>query len=146
MRIQGERHFDAPPEAVYRVLTDPDAMADAFSVIERIDPGPDEWTVTARPPFPGGFRLKFSVRFDELRESEHARLVAWGKSLGGRITIDSSFDLAPETDGTHMRWVAEIDGAGIFTGLSSQRLSPVATNQAERALDRLAASVRVTAR
>ena len=146
MRIQGERHFDAPPGAVYRVLTDPEAMEEAFSVIERIDPGPDEWTVTARPPFRGGFRLKCSVRFDELREPEHARLVAWGKSLGGRITVDSSFDLAPDTDGTHMRWVAEIDAAGIFTGLSSQRLAPVATNQAERALDRLAASVRVTAR
>lgn len=146
MRIQGERRFDAPPEEVYRALTDPDAMAAAFSAIERIEAEDGEWTVIARPPFPGAFRLRFSVRFDELREHEHARLVAWGKSLGGRISVDSSFDLAPDGAETAMRWQAEIDAAGIFSGLGSQALGPVATHQAERALDRLARGLTPTAR
>jgi uncharacterized protein len=137
VRIEGERRFDAPPDAVYRALTDPDEMADAFSAIERIEAEREEWTVTARPPFPGGFRLKFSVRLEELREDEHARLLAWGKSLGGRISIDSSFDLAPDGAGTLMRWSAEVDAAGILSGLSSQALGPAATHQAERALERL---------
>lgn len=137
MRIEGVRRFDAPPEAVYRSLTDPDEMAEAFSAIERIDAEPDEWTVTARPPFPGGFRLKFSVRLDDLREPDHARLLAWGKSLGGRISIESSFDLEPDGAGTIMRWSAEIDAAGILSGLSSQALGPAATHQADRALERL---------
>ncbi len=137
MRIEGERRFGAPPAAVYRALTDPDEMADAFSAIERIEAERDEWTVTARPPFPGGFRLKFSVRLEELREDEHARLLAWGKSLGGRISIDSSFDLEPDGAGTLMRWSAEVDAAGILSGLSSQALGPAATHQAERALERL---------
>lgn len=137
MRIQGERRFDAPPEAVYRALTDPDEMAAAFSAIERIDAEPGEWTVIARPPFPGGFRLRFSVRLEDLREAEHARLRAWGKSLGGRVSVDSAFDLEPDGGGTSMRWSAEVDAAGIFTGLGSQALGPVATQQAERALDRL---------
>lgn len=141
MRIEGERRFDAPPEAVYRALTDPDEMAEAFSAIERIDAEAGEWTVIARPPFPGGFRLRFSVRLDELRQNEHARLLAWGKSLGGRISIDSSFDLEPDGAGTLMRWAAEVDAAGIFTGLGSQSLGPVATHQAERALDNLAESL-----
>lgn len=146
MRIQGERRFDAPPEAVYRALTDPDEMAAAFSAIERIDAERDQWTVIARPPFPGAFRLRFSVRLDDLRESEHARLAAWGKSLGGRISVDSSFDLEPNGPGTAMRWHAEIDAAGIFSGLGSQALGPVATQQAERALDRLANGLAATAR
>jgi carbon monoxide dehydrogenase subunit G len=137
VRIEGERRFDAPPEAVYRALTDPKEMAEAFSAIERIDAERDEWTVTARPPFPGGFRLRFSVRLEELREPEHARLLAWGKSLGGRISIESSFDLEPDGAGTIMRWSAEIDAAGILSGLSSQPLGPAATHQADRALERL---------
>jgi carbon monoxide dehydrogenase subunit G len=141
VRIEGERRFDAPPEAVYRALTDPDEMAEAFSAIERIDAEAGEWTVIARPPFPGGFRLRFSVRLEDLREAEHARLLAWGKSLGGRISIDSSFDLEPDGAGTLMRWTAEVDAAGIFTGLGSQSLGPVATHQAERALDHLAESL-----
>lgn len=146
MRIKGERRFDAPPEAVYRALTDPDEMAEAFSAIERIDAERDEWTVTARPPFPGGFRLRFSVRLEELRESEHARLLAWGKSLGGRISIDSSFDLEPDGTGTVMRWAAVIDAAGILRGLSSQALGPAASHQAERALERLEQALGTRAR
>ena len=138
MRIEGEKRFEAPPEAVYRSLTDPDAMAAAFSAIERIDAEGNEWAVVARPPFPGGFRLKFSVRLEDLRETEHARLRAWGKSLGGRISVDSSFDLEPDGEGTRMRWHAEVDAAGIFSGLGSQTLGPVAKQQAERALDQLA--------
>jgi len=142
VRIEGERRFDAPPEAVYRALTDPDEMSEAFSAIERIDAEAGEWTVIARPPFPGGFRLRFSVRLDDLRQDEHARLLAWGKSLGGRISIDSSFDLEPDEAGTLMRWAAEVDAAGTFIGLGSQSLGPVATHQAERALDRLAEGLR----
>ena len=146
MRIHGERRFDAPPGAVYRALTDPDEMAAAFSAIERIDAEEGEWTVIARPPFPGAFRLRFSVRLDELRESEHARLAAWGKSLGGRISVDSTFDLEPDGSGTTMRWQAEVDAAGIFSGLGSQALGPVATQQAQRALQRLENGLRTRAR
>ena len=146
MRIHGERRFDAPPHAVYGALTDPDEMAAAFTAIERIEAASDEWKVIARPPFPGAFRLRFSVRLDELREAEHARLVAWGKSLGGRISVDSAFDLEPDGAGTLMHWHAEIDAAGIFSGLGSQALAPVATMQAERALERLAEGVGARAR
>lgn len=146
MQIEGERRFEAPPEAVYRSLTDPDEMAAAFSVIDRIDADGGEWTVTARPPFPGGFRLKFSVRLEDLRAAQHARLRAWGKSLGGRISVDSSFDLEPEGEGTRMRWDAEVDAAGIFSGLGSQTLGPIAKQQAERALDQLGEALEAKAR
>jgi carbon monoxide dehydrogenase subunit G len=146
VRIDGERRFDAPPAAVYRALTDPDELAKAFAAIERVETAGDEWTVIARPPFPGAFRLRFSVRLEELREAEHGRLLAWGKSLGGRISVDSTFDLAEDGSATIMRWRAEIDSAGIFTGLSSQALGPVATMQADRALDRLAKGLAATAR
>ena len=78
------------------------------------------------------------MRLDDVREPEHARLRAWGKSLGGRIAVDSSFELKPDGAGTHMRWEAEVDAAGLFSGLGSQALGPVATHQAERALSRLA--------
>lgn len=137
MHIEGERRFDAPPDEVYRALTDPDALGKAFSLIERVDADGADWTVVVRPPVPGGFRVKLSVHLEELREGEHARLRAWGKSLGGRISIDSSFDLAPEGTGTSMRWSAEIDAAGIFIGLGSQALAPVAKQHADRALGRL---------
>jgi carbon monoxide dehydrogenase subunit G len=137
VHIEGERRFAAPPDRVYEALTDPDRLGAAFSAIERVDVEGDEWTVLVRPPVPGGFRLKFSVRLEELREPEHARLRAWGKSLAGRISVDSSFDLEPDGTGTLMRWSAEVDAAGLFSGLGSQALGPVAKQQADRALARL---------
>jgi carbon monoxide dehydrogenase subunit G len=137
VHIGGERRFDAPPDDVYRALTDPDALAVAFSVIERVEADGDDWLLVVRPPVPGGFKLKLSVHLEELREAEHARLRAWGKSLGGRISIDSSFDLAPDGEGTLMRWTAEVDAAGIFRGLGSQALASVAKQHADRALERL---------
>jgi carbon monoxide dehydrogenase subunit G len=140
VHIEGEKHFDAPPDEVYRALTDPDELGHAFPAIERVDASESEWTVIVRPPVPGGFRLKFSVHFEELREPEHARLRAWGKSLGGRISVDSSFNLAPDDGGTVMRWSAEVDAAGIFSGLGSQSLGPIAKQQADRALGRLASA------
>ena len=145
MRIEGERRFDAKPEDVYDALTDPEKIAAAFAAIERVDAEGNEWSVVVRPPFPGGFRLRFSVHLDELREPEHARMRAWGKSLGGRVSIDSSFDLEPAGDGSIMRWAAEVDAAGLFSGLGSRSLGPVAKLHADRALDRLARSLEPTA-
>jgi carbon monoxide dehydrogenase subunit G len=146
VHIEGQRRFEAPPEAVYAALTDPDAMAEAFSAIERIDVEAGEWTMIVRPPFPGGFRLRFSVRFDELREPDHARLFAWGKNIRGRISVDSAFNLEAVDGGTLMRWTAEVDGAGILSRLGSQALGPAARRQAERALDRLDRGLGVRAR
>jgi uncharacterized protein len=145
VRIEGERRFDAKPEDVYDALTDPEKISAAFAAIERVDAEGNEWSVVVRPPFPGGFRLRFSVHLDELREPEHARMRAWGKSLGGRVSIDSSFDLKPAGDGSIMRWAAEVDAAGLFSGLGSRSLGPVAKLHADRALDRLARSLEPTA-
>jgi carbon monoxide dehydrogenase subunit G len=137
VHIEGERRFDAPPEEVYAALTDPERLGAAFNAIDRVDASGDDWMVVVRPPVPGGFRLKFSVRLEELRESEHARLRAWGKSLAGRMSVDSSFDLEPDGGGTLMRWTAEVEAHGLFSGLGSQSLGPVAKHQADRALARL---------
>jgi carbon monoxide dehydrogenase subunit G len=143
VRIEGERRFDAKSEEVYDALTDPEKIGAAFAAIERVEAEGNDWTVVVRPPFPGGFRLRFSVHLDELREPEHGRLRAWGKSLGGRVSIDSTFDLEP-AGGTIMRWAADVEAAGLFSGLGSQSLGPVAKRHADRALERLTRSLERT--
>ena len=141
MHIEGERHFRARPEEVYRALTDPDELSAAFPAIEHVDAEGADWTVVVRPPFPGGFRLRFSVHLEELYEPRHARLRAWGKSIAGRISVDSRFELARVHGGTQMRWSADIDVAGLVSGLGSQSLGAVAKRQADRALSQLARDV-----
>ncbi len=80
MHIEGEKRFDAAPQEVYSALTDPEALENAFSVIERVEADGPKWTLVVRLPVPGGFRLKLSVRLEELREPEHARLRASGRA------------------------------------------------------------------
>jgi carbon monoxide dehydrogenase subunit G len=138
VHIEGERRFEAAPGDVYHALTDPDELGAAFAAIDHVEAEGHDWIVVVRPPVPGGFRLRFSVHLDDLCEGEHGRLRAWGKSLGGRLSVDSTFDLEPAGGGTLMRWRAEVDAAGLFVGLGHQALGPVATHQAERALARLA--------
>jgi carbon monoxide dehydrogenase subunit G len=137
VHIEGEKRFAAPPAEIYRALTDPEALENAFSVIEHVEADGPRWTLVVRLPVPGGFRLMLSVHLDELREPEHARLRASGKSLGGRIAVDTSFDLAPDGEGTLMRWSAAIEAGGVFRALGSQSLAPLAKQHAERSLDRL---------
>jgi uncharacterized protein len=137
VHIEGEKRFDSPPAEVYPALTDPEALESAFSVIERVEANGPRWTLVVRLPVPGSFRLKLFVHLDELREPERARLRASGKSLGGRIAVDTSFDLAPDGEGTLMRWSAEIEAGGVLRGLGSQSLAPLAKHHADRALDRL---------
>jgi carbon monoxide dehydrogenase subunit G len=136
--IEGERRFAAPPADVYRALTNPKELGAAFAAIERVEGDGADWLVVVRLPVPGSARLKFSVRFDELREPEHGRFRAQGKNRVGRLSVDSSFDLAPLEAGTLMRWRAEIDAGGLLSGLGSQSLAPVTTRQADRALARIA--------
>jgi uncharacterized protein len=138
VQIGGERRFEARPAEVYRALTDPDALGEAFAAIERVETDGNHWTLFIRLPLLGGFQLKFSVDLEELREPQHARLRARGKTFGGGISVDSSFDLAPDGGGTLMRWSAEVDATGLFSGLGSQSLGAVATKHADRALDRIA--------
>jgi carbon monoxide dehydrogenase subunit G len=138
VQIGGEKRFEASPPEVYRALTDPDALGAAFAAIERVEADGNDWTLFIRLPLLGGFRLKFSVRLEELREPVHARLRARGKTFGGGISVDSTFELVPDGGGTLMRWSAEVDAAGLFSGLGSQSLSAVATKHADRALARIA--------
>lgn len=137
MLIESEQRFDASPADVYRALIDPDALGRAFSVIERVEADGREWTVTVRLPIPGSFRVKLAVHLEELRPSEHARLQARGKTLGGRLTVGSSFDLASDGAGTRMRWTAEVRGTGVLSAVGSQALGPIAKQHADRALGRL---------
>jgi carbon monoxide dehydrogenase subunit G len=138
VHIEGERQFAAVPQDVYRALTNPEELGAAFAAIERVEADGPDWLVVVRLPIPGSFGVKFAVRFEELREPDHGRFHAQGKNRAGRISVDSSFDLTPVGGETLMRWSAEIEASGLFSGLGSQSLSPVATRQADRALARIA--------
>lgn len=142
MRIEGTRRFRAPRERVFTALTDPHELSELMPGVQRVEvESADEWIAVVKPPFGRGLNLKLDMHVTDRREPEHARLVAWGKGFGARISVETEFELSQEGEGTHMTWSAEVGLAGLLGGLGGRALEPAARQQAERALDRLQSRV-----
>jgi uncharacterized protein len=142
VRIGGKRRFQAPRERVYRALTDPEELSRLMPGVERVEvKTQDEWIAVVKPPFGPGLNLKLDMRVTDRRPPEHARLVAWGKSFGARISVETDFVLAEDGDGTEIVWNADVGVAGLLGGLGGKALEPAARQQAERTMDRLQQSV-----
>jgi carbon monoxide dehydrogenase subunit G len=138
VRIEGRRRFQASRERVYRALTSPDELAVLIPGVERVEvASDDEWVAVVKPPFGRGFNLKLDLHVTDRRPPEHARLAAWGKSFGARISIETEFELSAAGDGTEMAWNADVGLAGLLGGVGGRALEPAARQQAERSLDRL---------
>lgn len=136
MRIEGAKRFDAPREAVWDALVDPQLLADFLPGIRELDVVDDEhWNAVMKLPLtPVSLKLHFELR--ERARPDRAVLRARGKRLGASANVDTAFDLAPDGGGTQMGWSAEIELGGTLRGLRSG-LRPVAQQQAERFLGRL---------
>jgi carbon monoxide dehydrogenase subunit G len=142
VRIGGTRRLPSSRERVWHALTDPEELASLMPGLDHIEvETDDEWTALVKPPFAHGLSLKFAMRVTDRRPLEHARLLAWGKSLGGRIAIQTEFELADDDVGTQMAWSAEVRLAGLLRGFAGRALEPLARQQAERVLDRLESRV-----
>jgi uncharacterized protein len=138
VHIQGERRIRASRERVFRALTDPHELSELIPGVERVEvTSDDEWIAVVKPPFGGGLNLKLDLHVTDRRPHEHARLVAWGKSIGARISIETEFELVENGGATELEWVAEVGLAGLLRGLNRRALEPTAKQHAERSLDRL---------
>jgi len=142
VRLHGERRFQATRERVFRALTDPHELSELMPGVQRVDvENEDEWIAVVKPPFGRGLYLKLDMHITDRREPEHARLTAWGKSFGARISIETEFELAEGGDRTDMVWSADVGLAGLLAGLGGKALEPIAQQHAERALDRMQAHI-----
>lgn len=138
MHIQGERRIKASRERVFRALTDPHELSELIPGVERVEVNSDdEWITVVKPPFGRGLNVKLDMHVTDRRPPEHARLVAWGKSFGARISIETEFELVENGGVTQMKWTAEVGLAGLLGGLRGKALEPTAKHHAERSLDRL---------
>jgi uncharacterized protein len=138
MRIEGTRRFEAPRERVFRALTDPHEIGQLMPGVERVEvSSDDEWIAVVEAPFGRGLNLKLDMHVTDRRPPEHARLQAWGKSFGMRLSIDTEFHLAENGGDTDMTWTADVGLAGLLGGIGGKALEPAARRQADRAMDRL---------
>ncbi|HKU58394.1 MAG TPA: SRPBCC domain-containing protein [Gaiellaceae bacterium] len=133
--VAGERHFDAEPDRVFALLTDPAVIASAMPLVHGhrvIDH--DHWDAMVKPPF--RFAPSLTIHFEvlERRPSTHAALHAHGAGAD----VMSRFDLSGANGTTTMRWETHVQLHGMLSRFAGHGLDGVARHQAERTLDAIA--------
>ncbi|WP_374712138.1 CoxG family protein [Symbiobacterium terraclitae] len=119
MRISGSFGFEAPPDVVYRLFTDPDALMHATVGLRALRPmGPDLWEAEMKVRL-GGFTLAYrgTIAVTD-RTSEGYRLRIAAQTEGGAIDADVALCFLPFGTGTRVEYAAE------FAIHGAQRLQP----------------------
>ena len=106
MRVEGDRSFEAPREAVWRVLNDPASMAKTMPGVESFDIQDDRrWRANVKIPLGlGGLKMSVDMEKTEEREPEFAALKIKGNGVGAILSMTTAFELADADGGTQMHW------------------------------------------
>ena len=136
MNVSGEREFDAPRDAVWRVLNDPASMARTMPGVESFDVHDEKrWTANVKIPLGlGGLKMKIDMDKVEERAPEHAALHIKGNGVGAMLNMQTSFDLSDSAGGTLMKWAAEVKIAGPVGSMGQRVLQPIVNQQVQHVL------------
>ena len=148
VHAQGTTHFDAPPEEVWRIAIHPDALAKTMPGVERVEVADDaQWTAHVKIPL--GLlrpRLELACSIEDRHEPESALLVARGEHRkAGGVKMTTSFALAPNENGTEMRWRAEVELSGRISAVGEKMLRPLVDRQVAKVMASLQEQVRAGA-
>jgi carbon monoxide dehydrogenase subunit G len=141
VNVSGERVFEAPRSAVWKVLNDPASMAKAMPGVESFDVHDDKrWTANVKIPLGlGGLKMKIDMDKTEERELEFAKLNVKGAGVGAMLNMQTSFELSDTDAGaTSMQWSADVKIAGTVGSMGQRVLQPIVNQQVQhvlRALD-----------
>ena len=144
MKVAGERGFEAPREAVWRVLNDPAAMAATMPGVESFDVQDDRhWRANVKIPLGlGVLGLTMDMEKTEEREPEFASLAIKGNGVGAILSMTTAFNLSDEGGSTKMGWEAEVRIAGPVGSMGQRVLQPIVNQQVQHVLAALDEQIR----
>ena len=136
MKVEGERAFDAPREAVWRVLNDPAAMAAMMPGVESFDVQDERhWRANVKIPLGlGALGMSMNMEKIEEREPEFARLAIKGNGVGAILSMNTAFNLSEDGGGTKMDWEADVRIAGPVGSMGQRVLQPIVNQQVQNVL------------
>jgi uncharacterized protein len=148
VKVAGERDFEAPREAVWRVLNDPAAMAATMPGVESFDVENDRhWRANVKIPLGlGTLGMTMDMTKTEEREPEFASLAIKGNGVGAILSMTTAFNLSDEGGGTKMDWEADVSIAGPVGSMGQRVLQPIVNQQVQHVLSALDEQVRKAAR
>jgi uncharacterized protein len=139
VRLDGTRSFAARRDVVWRVLNDPEQMAEIMPGVQNFDVHDnDHWTANVVIPLGlGGLRMKIEFEKTEQREPEYAKLHAKGQGVGALMNMDTQFHLEEADGSTAMRWEADVRIAGPVGSMGQRVLQPIVNQQVKNVLNAL---------
>jgi carbon monoxide dehydrogenase subunit G len=139
VNVGGERTFQAPRSIVWRVLNDPASMAKTMPGVESFDVHDERrWTANVKIPLGlGGLKMKVDMEKTDEREPEFAALRIKGNGVGAMLNMETTFELSDATDGTAMKWSAEVRIAGPVGSMGQRVLQPIVNQQVQHVLGAL---------
>ena len=136
MKVEGERAFAAPREAVWRVLNDPAAMAAMMPGVESFDVQDERhWRANVKIPLGlGALGMSMDMEKIEEREPEFAQLAIKGNGVGAILSMTTAFNLSGDGGGTKMDWEADVRIAGPVGSMGQRVLQPIVNQQVQNVL------------
>lgn len=139
MRIEGEFFFDAPREAVWEALLDPEVIARAIPGAERLERvGEDRYEGVMKVgvgPVSGRFDLRVAI--EEKRPPERYTMRVEGQGGLGHARGTGEVDLAEEDGGTRMTYASDLAIGGRIAGLGQRMIDTVAGSMTKKGLESL---------
>src|SRR5437763_15570245 len=134
MKIDGPQQPHAPREKVYALLINPE-------VLQRCIPGCESLTLTEAGHYEamlkagigaikGAFRG--NVNLEDMRPSEHYRIVVEGKGLVGFAKGSANFDLIDQDGSTMINYLGELQVGGTIAGVGQRMIQAAAKMMAGR--------------
>jgi 2-furoyl-CoA dehydrogenase large subunit len=146
VKVSGERGFEAPREAVWRVLNDPAAMAAMMPGVESFDVQDERrWRANVKIPLGlGTLGMTMDMEKTEHREPEFASLAIKGNGVGAILSMTTAFTLSDAATGagTKMEWEADVRIAGPVGSMGQRVLQPIVNQQVQHVLAALDEQVR----
>jgi carbon monoxide dehydrogenase subunit G len=128
MRFEGTLDIAAPRDRVWAFLTDPrqvTACAPDLQSLELADPTHFKVVVRAGVgPIKGVFAM--NVEFTDLREPEHAGVLARGQAPGSAVEMRNTMDLAAVDGRTTMRWASDVVISGMIASVGARLMQGAA--------------------
>jgi carbon monoxide dehydrogenase subunit G len=141
MKLDGTYTFNAPRQAVWDVLQDPETLRATIPGVESFEAiGPDEYRATMRVglgPIKGTYTGKIRV-FDQ-QAPAHYKLSVDAQGGPGVVRGEGTFDLVEAgPDTTTLNWVADGQVGGTAAAVGQRMIVPAAkmmVNQFWKAMD-----------
>ena len=144
MKIEATYEIKAPRERVYAALIEPEVLRRAIPGCESLEKIGDNLYAATMKAGIGAIKGSFKgeVRLEDMRPSEHYRIVVQGKGAVGFAKGSADFDLEEKDGGTLIKYSGEMQIGGTIAGVGQRMIQGAAKMMASQFFAKLEAEVK----